>query len=280
MVPINLFVTRDVLQEECNANTQGRRRRVSKGKAHFQYFVFFVFILLVSASWALAQVPAPPTGSKVLSRVEEASDWQTCGSCGNTGGTGKVATYSMERGITSPNVDGSASKFSIGGTYPYANAYWFIKRYSNVPSTPLSYLKYEFYVYVPSGYENTPQGIEFECQQKVGGKAYNFAWQADYAQHQWRTYNIVYHRWENSGIGFSGLTAGKWHHIVAEYHVASGQSVHDALTVDGVRHVVSIHHGGASASSGTYLSNAFQLDLNSSATDFHVYVDAMSVTYK
>jgi hypothetical protein len=240
--------------------------------------VFFLFFALTYP--LIAQVPAPPTGSITIKRLEESSDWQTCGSCGNAGGTGSIATYSMTRGITSPTVDGSSTRFRIGGTHPFKNAYWFIKHYSNTPSKPLTYLKYEFKVYIPAGLANAPQAIEFECQQKAGGYLYNFAWQADYANHVWRTYDFVNHRWVSSGLGFGGLSSGKWHHIVAEFHTYNKQVVHDALTIDGTRHVMGIRHAAKTWNTGHYLSNAFQLDLDGTPTPYHVYVDAMSVTYK
>jgi hypothetical protein len=229
---------------------------------------------------ALAQVPAPPSGATVIDRLEESSDWQTCGSCGNTGGSGAAASYSMERGITSPNTDGSSTLYRIGGSKPFKNAYWYLKHYSGTPASPLSYLKYEFYLYIPAGLENAPQAIEFECQQKAEAYLYNFAWQADYANHQWRTYNFVSRAWENSGLAFGGLSSGKWHHVVAEYHTYNKQVVHDALTIDGIRHVVSIKHAAKVWNTGHYLTNAFQLDLDGTPTPYHVYVDSMSVTYK
>ncbi len=224
-------------------------------------------------------VAQAPSGSKVLSRIEEASDWETCGNCGNTASSGAKATFSMERGITSPNLDGSSTKFSIGGPHPFKNAYWYIKRY-DAPDTPLKYLKYDFYVYIPSGYANAPEAIEFECQQKVGGYLYNFAWQADYAHHAWRTYDFGKHEWQNSGIGFGGLSTGKWHHFTAEFHTANRKAIADTLTVDGTRHALSISHSAKAWNSGHYLTNAFQLDLNGTPTPYHVYVDKMSVTYK
>ena len=241
---------------------------------------FFVFLLVLISNVLIAQVPAAPSGSTTWTRIEESSDWNTCGNCGNTSGTGSTATYSMERGITSPNVDGSATKFSIGGSYPFKNAYWFNKHYSGTPSTPLVYLKYQFSIYISAAYERAPQAIEFECQQKAQGHLYNFAWQADYASHMWRTYNFAMKRWESSGVSFADLSPGKWHTIVAEFHTANKEAIHDAITVDGVRHVVNIHHPARVWNSGHYLSNAFQLDLNGSATDYHVYVDAMKVTFK
>ncbi len=228
--------------------------------------------VLLSASYASAQ--------KVVSRLEESSNWKTCGNCGNTGGTGDTATYSMQRGITSPTTDGSSARFSIGGSYPYKNAYWYLPQ-STSPTTPLQYLKYEFDLYIPSAYYSAPQAIEFECQQKANGYVYNFAWQADYARGEWRIFNYVLKRWESSGLALTKFAANKWHHVIAEYHASGSQVVHDALTIDGVRHVIGIKHpakyvGGT----GHYLTSAFQLDLNKYPTPYKVYVDAMQITYK
>ncbi len=185
----------------------------------------------------------------------------------------------MERGLTSPSMDGSSTQFKIGGSHPYKNAYWYIKHY-DTPSKPLSYLKYEFELYIPSGFANTPQAIEFECQQKASGHTYNFAWQADYGSHQWRIFNYAARRWESSGLSFAGLTPGTWHHVIAEFHADGTQVVHDALTIDGTRRVVNIRHQARASSRGEYLTNAFQLDLDGAPTGYHVYVDAMSITYK
>jgi hypothetical protein len=55
--------------------------------------------------------------------------------------------------------------------------------------------------------------------------------------------------------------------------------VHDALTIDGVRHAVGIKHSAKAATTGHYLTNAFQLDLNDKATPYKVYVDAMKMTF-
>jgi len=235
--------------------------------------------LLLFGIGVFAQVSTVPSGVTVLSRIEEATEWKTCGSCGNTGGTGAVATYSMSRGITSPTTDGSSTQFKIGGSYPYKNAYWYIGHTPSL-STPLKYLRYEFDLYVPSAYATAPQAIEFECQQKAAGYIYNFAWQANYAGKSWRIFNYVARRWESAGLYFGGFTPNKWHHIIAEYHTSGSTVVHDALTIDGVRHVVGIKHAAKPTTTGHYLTNAFQLDLNGKATDYKVYVDAMKMSFK
>lgn len=218
------------------------------------------------------------TDLAVFSRVEEKTDWQTCGNCGNTGGTGATATYSMTRGITSPSKDGSATQFSIGGGNPYKNAYWYI--HQTAPTNAVSYLRYEFYLYVPKAYATAPQAIEFECQQKVNGYVYNFAWQANYAGKSWRIFDFINRKWVSSGLSFSGFTPDTWHHIVAEYHTTGAYTVHDALTIDGVRKAVGKKYPAKSSTTGRYFTNAFQLDLNGKATDYKVYVDGMTISLK
>lgn len=223
--------------------------------------------------------PSPTPKPIVLNEIQQATGWQTCGTCGDSGGDGALASYSMIRGITFPTLSGSSAEFKIGGTQPYANGYWYINH--QAPTKAFSSLRYEFDLYIPSGMENAPQAIEFEVQQKLGGRIYNFAWQAVYPGGRWRVFNYTTRVWEDSGLAFVRFTAATWHHIIAEFHDDSATHIayHDALTIDGVRHPLKITHLGTPTSTGTKFTNAFQLDLNGSATDYKVYVDNMKITY-
>ena len=226
--------------------------------------------------------PATPVvggNTTLFDNIQQASGWLTCGNCGNTGAAGATATYSMIQGITSPSESGSSAEFSIGGQYAYANGYWY---YRHPPrSTAMSSLVYQFDLYIPAGSENAPQAIEFECQQRLNGYIYNFAWQADYASNQWRVFNYTARKWEDAGIPLQRFAPNSWHHIVAEYHNdgAAHVTYHDALTVDGARYPVSISHSAApTGTAGGDFTNAFQLDLNGTPVPYSVYVDKMRVT--
>lgn len=237
-------------------------------------------ILVGTASTASpTPTPAPTSNTTFLNEIQQWTGWQTCGACGNTGGGGAVATYSMIRGIGFPSLSGSSAEFTIGGTYPYADAYWYYRH--SALSKAFKTLRYEFDLYVPSGSQNAPQAIEFECQERLNGYVYNFAWQALYAGNQWRVFNYTLKRWESSGIPLTRFTPGTWHHIVAEYHndPATHTTYHDALTIDGVRYPLSIKHAATPTTAGNEFTNAFQLDLNSVPTPYKVYVDNMKITY-
>ncbi len=253
----------------------------------------FALLLLAGCSGTGAQPAAtsvttpattpttPPSAANttVYDEIQQVAGWLTCGACGNTGGGGSLASYQMSQGITSPSVSGDSAKFSISGSYAYANAYWFFRHPAR--STAMSALTYEFDLYVPAGDENAPQAIEFECQQRLNSYVYNFAWQAEYTSNRWRVFNYTAKQWEDSGIALQRFAPGTWHHIIAEYHndENSHTTYHDALTVDGTRYPVNILHSATPVSNtSNEFTNAFQLDLNGSATPYAVYVDRMKVT--
>jgi hypothetical protein len=224
--------------------------------------------------------PPPPAGTTVLDNVEDTRTWLTCGNCGNTGATGPTAAYSFTPGIATPSEDGSSTQFSISAAVPYTNAY-FYQEHTPVNSQ-INALTYEFDVYIPAGMENLSQAIEFECQQIVGGWVYNFGWQALYGQNIWRIFDYGLKRWDSTPVVFTPFTPGTWHHIMAEYHnnLATHTVYHDALTVDGVRHPVNITHNAFFGGGRDQFTNAVQLDSNSSAKPYGIYVDRMRITYR
>ena len=232
----------------------------------------FIFFLMIATANSFGLTPI------VYTRVEEMTGWRTCGSCGDSGGGGALANYAMIRGLITPSTDGSSSEFRIS-VPRYSDGYWYLPHAA--VNTGLGYLRYEFNLYVPAASANAPQAIEFECQQRINGWIYNFAWQANYAANQWRIFNYVLKRWEYSGLPLRRFAPGAWHHIIAEYHNSlSGHAVyHDALTIDGVRHVIARTHPAKYVGNlSNQFTNAFQLDLNGSGTAYKVYVDAMKIT--
>ena len=229
-----------------------------------------------------APTPTPVTnpGSTVIDRIEE-QPWLTCGNCGNDGATGPTAPFSNTRGIGTPSEDGSSTQFSIAATVPFTNGY-FYQQHTPV-TNQITALTYEFDVYIPTGMENLPQAFEFECQQILNGWVYNFSWQALYPGNQWRIFDYGLKRWDATGIALTRFTPGTWHHIVAEYHndTVNHLVLHDALTVDGVRIPVNITHNAFfSGAVNNQFTNAVQLDSNSTAAPYSVYVDKMRITYR
>jgi hypothetical protein len=229
---------------------------------------------------APSPTPTPTSTATVINRVEE-SPWLTCGNCGNTGATGATAAYTDTLGIATPSEDGSSTQFSIAASVPYTNGYFYQKH--TPVAAQMGALTYEFDIYIPAGSETLPQGIEFECQQILDGWVYNFSWQALYPGDQWRIFDYGLKRWDATGLAFTPFTPGTWHHIVAEYHndIVAHTVLHDALTVDGVRMPVNITHNAFfSGAVNNQFTNAVQLDSNSTAAAYSVFIDQMKITYQ
>ena len=264
------------------AMTQGTHRIAVQSVDSYDHISKTVKYVTVGAPSAPPPPPPPPPPSGTMfSNLQEASSWQTCGNCGNQRGTTAVATYNMTRGITSPTIDNTttSAEFSISGSSPYTNGYWYIS--NTAPKAPVQSLVYDFYLYVPTEFAKSPQAIEFECQHTVNGYTYNYAWQADYGSHAWRTFDYVNRVWVATTVPFATFTPGSWHHIIAEYHASGTNTVHDALTVDGIRTVVNVTRPAKyTGQTWDSFTNAFQLDMNGSPTAYSVYVDEMNVTYE
>lgn len=228
-------------------------------------------------------VPAA-LGYTAIVGIDEVPAWSTCGSCGNSNATGPTAKYSQAvQGTLSR--DGAGSVFSISSVgKPYGDGYWYIQR--NGDYSAATQFSYEFDLYVPAQYALAPQGIEFEIQQVIAGKVYNFAWQAEWKSKLWRVFRFTAKPgqggWEATQIPVN-LAPGMWHHIKADFlRLPSGQTEHVDLVVDGVVSPVNILHNAVQkyGPSSNSLSNAFQLDSNSKGDAFTVYVDGMTLTYK
>jgi hypothetical protein len=221
----------------------------------------------------------PTSGMTTLGNLQN-GNWLTCGNCGNTGATGAVAGQSFQTGIGNPSESGASALFSVMPTAPYSNAYFWEEH--GAIAGGMGALVYQFDFYIPAGSENLPQALEFECQQQLGGWIYNFAWQADYGSHQWRIFDYGTSQWQAAGISVQNFAPGTWHHVVAEFHndTATHKVYHDALTIDGTRYAVGAVHDAVNRGVADKFTNAFQLDSNSQATPYGVYVDAMQVSYR
>ena len=219
---------------------------------------------------------SPPAGAQVIANIQNQSGWQTCGGCGNDGGSGTGPAYGLTQSVASPSLSGDSANFWVNSGPSYSGGYYFIEQ--PTVANPVSYLRYEFDLYLPSQYLSAPQALEFECQQNSNGYTYNYAWQADYASKTWRVFNYTSKSWEPTSISFSGFAGDTWHHIIAIYHAAGTQTIHDSLTVDGTTYPVNVAHNALYTGNGLEFTNALQVDLNGSSTPYQVYIDNMTVT--
>jgi len=233
-----------------------------------------------NAPGASSSAPAPndgtPQDATVIAGIQNQQGWQTCGGCGNVGGAGQGPDYHLAQGIGNPSLSGHAADFFVDGGPAYTGGYYFIEQ--PTLANPLTYLRYEFDLYIPGQYASAPQALEFEVQQTVNGDTYNFAWQADYDSNGWTVFNYTTKTWEPTGIPLQRFAPDTWHHIVATFHAAGTQAIHDTLVVDGQIFNPNISHQATHTGTRAEFTNGFQVDLNSASTPYHVFVDNMKMT--
>ena len=209
--------------------------------------------------------------------LDELSSWQTCGNCGNTGATGATASYWVKQS-SSVSLDGMAAQFYINGnSIPYLDGFWYVHRAGDYST--YTKFSYGFFLWVPLSAK--PQAVEFQVQQVVAGRVYNWAFQAEWNTRLWRTYNYAQKKWQATQVPVA-LTPGQWHYIEEVVHrdTSAARAVIDSLIVDGIVFPLAIAHDSVFAYSSTSndLNNAFQLDTNSVGAPYSVYVDRMQLT--
>jgi hypothetical protein len=201
-------------------------------------------------------------------------DWNSCTVCAGAGGQGSAATHWFKRGVSSPSRDGAATHFFLGGSDPYSNAYWWSPLATNSTATNFTYDLY-FYMKNPGA----AQALEFEVNQGLDGKKYIFGVQCGFKSHAWRVYDAYNHKWVATSKTCTVPTAYKWHHAVFEFHrTSAGKSQFISITINGEKSYVNRYYSPKSSSLKT-VNVAFQMDGNSSQTDYSVWLDSMKVSW-
>jgi hypothetical protein len=213
------------------------------------------------------------SATTTYSNIENMSGWSSCTTCAGKNGSGPTASFSMLRGISSPSLDGSSAQFNLGGSTPYANALWWKQLGGNGSAT---HFVYDLYFYLKNS--TAPQALEFDINQSTNGHKYIFGHECDFkGSRTWRVWSPST-SWTSTGIGCSGVKAYTWNHLTLEVQRVNGQSKFIAITLNGNKHYVN-RAFNPQGSSVSEINVAFQMDLNSSATDYSVWLDKVKLTY-
>jgi len=215
-----------------------------------------------------------PATATVFSKVEEMTNWQSCDVCAGAGGNGPTTPHWMAQFQTSPSLDGASAEFFVGGSTPYAAALWW-KQLGPIDS--VTHFVYDMNFYLTDS--TAPQALEFDVNQSVNGKKYIFGTECDFhGNHTWRVWDSSLH-WQDTGVSCAAAHSAKvWHSLRWEFERTSGGHTHFiAVTVDGVRKSVDRFYN-PQASSVRELNLAFQMDGNSTMTDYKVCVDKVKLS--
>jgi hypothetical protein len=200
--------------------------------------------------------------------------WNSCTVCAGAAGQGSAATHWVKRGISSPSRDGASAQFFLGGTNPYSNAYWWYPVATNSTATNFVYDLY-FYMKNPGA----SQALEFEVNQGLNGKKYIFGVQCGFKSKVWRVYDAYNWRWVATSFPCTVPTAYSWHHLIFEFHrTSTGKTQFVSISIDGRKLYVNRSYSPRASSLKT-VNVAFQMDGNSTQTDYSTWLDSMKVSW-
>jgi hypothetical protein len=231
--------------------------------------------LAVMALITMSFVGAASAGTTYKTNIDQMSGWQHCSACAGANGNGSVAPYSMQQHVSSPSMDGKATKFNLGGTNNYSNAYWW-KKLDGADSTK-HHFKYDLYFYMKN--PRASQALEFDVNQALGGRKYIFGTQCSMVRGTFDIYSKAA-GWIHTSIPCTAArTAYKWHHLVWEFQRTSDKRVkYVSVTLDGKKHYINKTFNSY-ASSYKQISIAFQMDGNKYQTDYSTWLDKVKLTY-
>jgi hypothetical protein len=209
--------------------------------------------------------------------LDQSTNWKSCTECAGYRGAGSAANHSMTRGVSSPSRDGKSARFSLGGSNPYSNAYWWNPVTTGSRATNF---RYDMYFYIKN--PKAAQALEFEMNQGLDGRKYIFGVQCSFkSTGVWRVYDAANWRWVATSIPCLVPTAYKWHHVVFEFQRRSStaRSQFLTITINGKKHYLNRIYGPRLPSGLKTINVAFQLDGNKTQTDYSVWVDSMKASW-
>lgn len=224
--------------------------------------VFFFVVFVVTFATA---------ATTTFTDIEQMSGWDSCTKCA---GGGERAVYSMDQHQSSPSMDGSSTKFYLGGTKPFSEALWW--RRMSGDGTPSNFtLELYYYIDKPAN----SQALEFAANQSVSNEWYKFSTQCAFADNEWRVWDSKNGKWVATGIACTRPPANTWQHLIFEYQRTGGKAVFVSITVNGAQYYVNKEFSPQSLKESDGVGVHFQMDGDSKQDDYNVWVDGMKLTY-
>jgi hypothetical protein len=216
--------------------------------------------------------PTPPNAA-TKSEIQKMGGWQSCSVCAGANGSGPVATFSMNQFQLSPSLSGGSAKFNISGGTRYADALWW-KQLGAADSATNFVYDLDFYLTNPQA----PQALEFDVNQSIGSRKFIFGSECAMVSGVWDIWDAPSGRWQSTGVACTRPAAFTWHHLTWQFRLTSTQTIFVAFTLDGVTHF--LNRAFNTLPAGVHeLNVAFQMDLNSGAQAYSVWVDNVTLRY-
>jgi hypothetical protein len=220
--------------------------------------------------------PSAPADATVFPKIEQMPDWQWCTAKLNgqacASGLGN-ATSAKTDNQSQPSLDGSSSKFSIGGNKGYSNALWWKSVSGGLPASHFLY-DVSFYIDHPE----VSEALEFDLNQSFDNKRYVWGSECNFKDsHHWDIWDPKNFKWVPTSLPCPVFSANTWHHITWQLERVNNQVHYVSLTVDGNTMTVDIYKDLQPNFNGTDINVAFQLDGDIAQHPYNVWLDEVTL---
>ncbi len=234
------------------------------------------------------------SGGNAFKNVQQDSGWGEAGQGPpdfiDCNPCGPQITFSMQQGIKSPSLSGSATQFNIGGTGPY----WDVlfnnhligdgssqgmpdQNHTLVPTLHNFY--YDVYFYG----SNLPasQALEFDLNQFFNGMGFIWGHECRIAGgNEGDIWDNVNAHWVPTGIAcYPNNNA--WNHLTIQVErTSNNQLLYQSITLNGITHQVNQTYNPGSAPGWYGVTVNYQMDGNSVQSPYSIFLDELTFGYQ
>jgi hypothetical protein len=224
-----------------------------------------------------------------ISSIQAMPGWQSCSAVFPAGsqragqlcaaGLG-TAVSTMTQNQATPSMDGNSTEFSISGPTGYSNMLNFnpITGGNNA-----STFTYDLYFYID--HPDYPQALEFDLNQAYddtgAGTPQRWTWGSECnfkGDHVWDIWNDAAGTWVPTSVPCDPFPANTWNHLTWNVQRVGEQVYYNTLTVNGTVYQVNTYYNNQQGWDLEEIDTAFQMDLDSNADPYNVWLDEVSLT--
>ena len=208
--------------------------------------------------------------------IQDMPSWVSCSAvivsatCAAGLGTAQ-STLSFHQ--STPSLDGSAAKFTLGGNHPYSNElYWIPLGGGN----NVSHFTYDLWFYIDNG--DAPQSLEFDVNQAFGGTRWTWGSQCDFDDtHHWDIWDPLNGLWRNTSIPCNHFPSQTWIHVTWHLERVGNQVHYISLDVGDQSYTVDTYYTAQPHWYQEEIDVAFQMDGNWEQQPYTVWLDEVNL---
>jgi len=227
----------------------------------------------------------------VISGIQNMPGWQSCSAdfppgsqragqlCAAGLGT---AVSTMTEGQSTPSMDGKSAEFSISGPTGYSNILYFnpIAGGNNV-----SHFTYDLYFWID--HPESPQALEFDLNQAYddtgAGTPQRWTWGSECnfkgeTPGMWDIWDDANSTWRETTVPCDPFPANTWNHLTWNVERVGSQVHYISLAVNGQVYGVDTYYNNQQGWDLEEIDTAFQMDLDSNADPYNVWLDEVNLT--